>query len=127
MIKIPIVDAHLHLWDRSLLRYSWLVEGVPALDREFLLSDYHAATEAVQIDKIVFLEADCAPEQFQAETDWVTALAKEDPRIEGIVARASLEECDQIRPTAWSWTTRRTNNSSAQRAAGRQSSATRLT
>ena len=24
MIKIPIVDAHLHLWDRSLLRYSWL-------------------------------------------------------------------------------------------------------
>ena len=42
MIRFPITDTHVHLWDVTRLRYPWL-DGVPYLNRSFLLHDYNAA------------------------------------------------------------------------------------
>jgi L-fuconolactonase len=98
MPNFPIVDTHLHIWDpkNPKVSYPWLA-NVPFLNRPFLLEDYKKATWPVQVEKMVFLECDAAPEDFLAEANWVTEQSKVDPRIQGIVANASLEKGDGVR------------------------------
>jgi L-fuconolactonase len=91
MPEFPIVDTHLHLWDPVRLRYRWL-SSVPALNRRFLLEDYRRACGSVNVAKMVFVQCDCDPEQSFAEAEWVSELARTEPRIRGIVARVALEK-----------------------------------
>ncbi len=97
MPDFPIVDTHLHLWDLSRLRYPWLA-SVPALNKNHLIADYRRACGKVEVAKMVFLQCDCDPTQFQAEADWVTEVARTDPRICGIVPWAPLEKGDAAGP-----------------------------
>ena len=97
MPNFPIVDAHLHLWDLGRLRYPWLA-GVPLLNRNHLIADYRRACGPVQVAKMVFLQCECDVAQFQQEAAWVTDIAREDPRIRGIVAWAPLEKGDAAGP-----------------------------
>ena len=96
MLNFPIVDTHLHVWDPEEIHYPWLPD-VPVLNRAYLLSDYREATEGIDIGKMVFLQCEADCEQFQREADWVSGLAKEDPRIAGIVAWAPLEKGEGAR------------------------------
>ncbi len=96
MIDFPIVDTHLHLWDPSHLRYPWLDE-IPMLNQPHLLADYARATGSVQVEKMVFLQCEADFSQFMDEAAWVTALAKEEPRIAGLVPWAPLEKGDAAR------------------------------
>lgn len=94
----PIVDSHVHFWDLDELDYPWL-DGVPPIRRPFLPEDYRAATSQLNVEKIVFVQADCASEQGLDEVKWVTSLAQEEARIQGIVAFAPLEaEEKTVRP-----------------------------
>jgi L-fuconolactonase len=68
------------------------------LNKPYLLDDYNRATGPVQVDKMVFLECDIDKSQFIQEAEWVTELSEEDPRIQGIVAFAPLEQGDAVRP-----------------------------
>ena len=95
MPNFPIVDTHVHLWDPQHLRYRWL-DGNEKLNRKHLVADYRRACGAVEVAKIVFVQCDCGPEQALAEAGWVSGLAKEEPRIRGIVARATLEQGDAV-------------------------------
>ncbi|MXV73902.1 amidohydrolase family protein [Candidatus Poribacteria bacterium] len=96
MEKFPIVDTHVHLWHPKQLRYPWLSE-VPPLNRPYLLKDYIAAYDALAIESIVFVQCDTHPDDGLKETAWVTDLAtRVDPRIQGIVAWAPLEEGEQV-------------------------------
>jgi L-fuconolactonase len=97
MLDFPIIDTHLHVWDTRLLRYPWL-DAVPLLNKPYLLADYDRACGPVQVEKMVFLQAEVDFSLFQEEADWVTGLAAEDPRIEGIVSWAPLEKGDGARP-----------------------------
>lgn len=97
MPNFPIVDTHLHVWDPNHLNYPWL-EGVPFLNKPYLLPDYNKATGPVQVEKMVFLECDVDKSQFLDEVEWVTELAAQDPRIQGIVANGALELGDGVRP-----------------------------
>jgi L-fuconolactonase len=83
-----VVDAHAHFWDPSLLRYSWL-ENEPELHRPFLPDDF-PPLRAGAVDAIVFVQADCSPDQNLAEVAWVETLANEEPRIVGIVAYVDM-------------------------------------
>ena len=85
---MKIIDSHLHFWNPQVLRYKWL-ESVPVLNHPFEVEDFRQATETLAIDGVVFVEADCAPEQTVAEADWVAALPGP---IKGIVAYAPLEK-----------------------------------
>ena len=96
MIEFPVVDAHLHVWDPGLLSYPWLAD-VPVLNKPYLLNDYDVACGPVQVEKMVFVQAECDFAQYKREADWVASLATEDPRIEGIVAWAPLEKGDSVR------------------------------
>lgn len=91
MERFPIVDTHVHLWHPKHLRYPWLKQ-VPALNRRFLLKDYAAATENLDVESFVFVQCDTHPDDGLKETAWVTSLAAIEPRLRGIVAWAPLEE-----------------------------------
>jgi L-fuconolactonase len=89
---IPIIDTHMHLWDLEKMDYPWLEDRESPLSRNFLVPDYQKATEGCQIRKTVFVECARLPEQYLEEVDWVVGLAKEEPRIKGMVAYFPLEK-----------------------------------
>ncbi len=91
MPNFPIVDTHLHIWDLRRLRYPWLA-SVPMLNKNHLIDDYRRACGPVQVAKMVFLQCEADFAQFQEECDWVTEVARVDPRIRGIVPWAPLEK-----------------------------------
>lgn len=97
MDKLPIVDTHVHLWHPKELRYPWLTQ-VPALNKPYLLTDYVAAYEDLNIESIVFVQCDTHPDDGLKETTWVTSLAAVEPRIRGIVAWVPIEEGEQVEP-----------------------------
>ncbi len=96
MIDFPIVDTHLHVWDPKNLRYPWL-DTIPFLNKPYLPADYTRACGPVKVEKMVFLQCECAIAQYREEVAWVTQLARQDPRIQGIVAWAPLEQGENAR------------------------------
>ncbi len=96
MPTFAIVDTHLHLWDPRRLRYPWL-DGNSLLDRPYLPADFRAASAPLQVEKVVFLQAECLRSQFVQEVELITELAREEPRIAGMVAWAPLEHGDAVR------------------------------
>lgn len=87
---MKLIDSHIHFWDPSNLRYRWLDELDP-INKPHLPADLPRAGEGWEMEKLVFVQADCLPEQGLEEVKWVTELATEDDRIRGIVAYAPLE------------------------------------
>lgn len=85
-----LIDSHVHFWDPKLLRYAWLADN-PRINRRFSPGDLEEASAGFPLEKIVFVQADCVPEDGLREVEWVTDLALEEPRIQGIVAYAPLE------------------------------------
>ena len=85
-----LIDSHVHFWQPQQLRYLWLDEA-PAIRRPFTPHELRQATQGVDLQKIVFVQADCVPEQGLDEVAWVSELARSEPRIQGIVAYAPLE------------------------------------
>jgi len=88
MAGLRVIDAHVHFWDPSVLRYPWLA-GEPALATPFRPSDLAPLTSG-EIDAVVFVEANPASDQAADEVTWVDSLADSDPRIAGIVAFVDL-------------------------------------
>lgn len=94
MLDFGIVDTHVHLWDVGRLRYPWL-DDIPLLNRPYLPADFRAAHGEIQVDKIVFLQAEVEPAQSLDEAQWVASLAEEEPRLVGMVPWAPLEDGDR--------------------------------
>lgn len=92
----PYVDTHVHFWDPDRLRYDWL-ETVPAIRRPYLPQDLQEAIGDLELEALVFVEADCHPDQALEEVHWVSELAQTEPRIRGIVAHAPLQEGERAR------------------------------
>ena len=93
---LKIVDSHVHFWEPSRLRYAWL-DDLPPLNRTYLPDHVPRQGANWKIDRLVFVQADCAAEQGLLEADWVTSLAASDSRIRGIVAFAPLEKGEGAR------------------------------
>jgi len=97
MPSVPFVDTHVHLWDPMRLGYDWLA-GNDTLDRRHELPEFSAASAGLPLESMVFME--CAVNAGQAldEARWVTALARQEPRLKGMVASAPLEQGEAVRP-----------------------------
>jgi predicted TIM-barrel fold metal-dependent hydrolase len=99
-----MVDAHIHLWDLSRIRYPWLTPPLPvgitgdvsSIAQDYLLEDYlrdcavHAS--GVRVSKVVHVEAGAHPEDALAETRWLQAIADARGFPQAIVAHAQLEK-----------------------------------
>ncbi len=86
----PLVDAHVHLYDPDALDYPWM-KGEPMLNSPHGSAEYTAATDGVAVDKLVFVEVDVAGGRHLDEAVWVEAAARNDARVQAIVASMPLE------------------------------------
>lgn len=87
MVRMRVLDSHLHLWDPEILEYTWL-EGPLAwrfADTELA----HARLSATE-ERAVFVQAETVEERFLDEARWVDALAPQ-LGVVGIVAGARLD------------------------------------
>src|SRR5262245_6547196 len=81
----PIIDTHQHLWDLKKFKLPWLKDNA-TLARSVVMEDYLKATGELakgtdkltpaKVVKAVYMEVDVAPEQQQAEADFLIALCK---------------------------------------------------
>jgi predicted TIM-barrel fold metal-dependent hydrolase len=71
----PIVDPHLHLWDLTRFRLPWLERDSP-LNRSFVMRDYLAAVEGLNVVKAVYMEVDVEPSQQAAEAEYVLDICR---------------------------------------------------
>jgi len=84
-----MIDAHLHLWDPTVLTYDWL-KHVPAIAGAHTPDDWARVDTGVA--RAVFVQSDCAPAQALAEADWVSGLDHPALDILAIVAFGPLEQ-----------------------------------
>ncbi|HYG76484.1 MAG TPA: amidohydrolase family protein [Planctomycetota bacterium] len=96
MPDFPIIDAHVHLWDPQHFRMSWL-DNNELLNKRYSVEEYREHTKNINVEAMVYLEVGLAPHYAILEPRWVLERAKEDPRIQGIVAAAPLEYGEQVR------------------------------
>jgi predicted TIM-barrel fold metal-dependent hydrolase len=87
-MQTPIIDTHLHLVYRDRLGYPWLA-GVAALDRDFRYETYAAEARRCGITDALHMEVDVAPDDIEAETRNVAALAGET----GSLIRGAISSC----------------------------------
>jgi L-fuconolactonase len=93
-MPLPLVDAHLHLWDPARLEYPWLA-GIPQLHRRFGPADLD--TGGHLLTGVVFIEAGRRDDQALAEVAWVEQLAAHWPVLQAVVAHAPLERGERCR------------------------------
>lgn len=96
MPNFPIVDTHVHLWDPQRFRIPWL-DGNEQLNKILELPQYNEHTAGVEIEAFVYAEVDVAPSYRLLEAQWVNSLAATDPRVQGIIASAPLEDGAAVR------------------------------
>ena len=97
-MPLHIVDSHIHFWQPNQLHYGWLAD-LPDLNKPILPDHVPQQGDDWVVDGLVFVQADCLPSEAVAEAEWVSALAKDDPRIQGIVAFAPIETPDVLHNT----------------------------
>jgi predicted TIM-barrel fold metal-dependent hydrolase len=98
---IPFVDAHVHLWDLSHLRYPWLSPpfaedgpngSVAAIARDYALDDYLADAAPWNVRGIVHVDAGADPAHAIDETVWLEGIAAQRGMPNAIVAFAPLHD-----------------------------------
>jgi L-fuconolactonase len=115
----PIVDAHVHLWNPARLRMPtandagastapqsgaqsesfsmpWLA-GMPRLQRPYGPQDYSEQTQGLPIAAMVYVEVGVEPWEALREARYVVDLAREESRLQAVVAAAPLERGDAVR------------------------------
>lgn len=83
-----LVDTHLHIIDQSRLDYPWL-SGAPALNRDFLYSEYARDALRSGVTDVLFMEVDVAPQHITGEIDFV----KEQAALPGSLIRGAISAC----------------------------------
>lgn len=96
MIK-RLIDSHVHFWQPAHLRYEWLA-SVPAINQPYEPADLAQVAAELPLEGIVFVQADCVAADGLREVAWVSELAQAEPRIQGIVAFAALEQGETAVP-----------------------------
>lgn len=102
--SIPVVDTHQHLWDLDVVKLPWLSGAPDVLNRQFVMSDYLAATQNANIAKTVYMEVNVDPAFQQTEADYVIGLCEADdnPMVGAVIGGSPAADSfrDYITPLA---------------------------
>lgn len=99
--RLPFVDAHVHLWDLSHIRYPWLMPpfaedgpngSVEPIARDYGLDDYLADAASWDVRGIVHVDAGADPADALKETDWLQVMADARGMPNAIIAFAALDD-----------------------------------
>jgi len=82
------VDSHIHFWDTDRFDYPWL-QGFAELNRPFVPADLDVGQ--VEIEALVFVQANPVWDVVDQETAWVQHLRGRDGRIQALVAGVPLD------------------------------------
>ena len=93
---IPIVDAHVHLWNPDQFSMPWLAD-IPALHRPYGLQEYRQQTQSIAITGMVYVEVGVDPQLALLEALHIVELARDEPRLQAIVAVAPVERGAAVR------------------------------
>jgi L-fuconolactonase len=93
---LPIVDAHVHLWNPDQFTMPWLAY-ISALNRPYGPQDYREQTQGLPIASMVYVEVGVDPPEALREAHHVAVLAREEPRLQAIVAAAPVEHGPAVR------------------------------
>ena len=85
---MTIIDTHLHLIYREILRYPW-IDGAPYLQQDFPLHRYQAEALRCGIGGALHMEVDVDEDHIEAETRNVERLAAEP----GALLRGAISAC----------------------------------
>ncbi|KQV37532.1 MULTISPECIES: amidohydrolase [unclassified Rhizobium] len=89
-----IIDTHLHLIDKSALRYPWL-SSTPALDRDFLYGTYAQEARRAGIGAALHMEVDVEPADMEKETGEIKRLSEmPGSLLKGAIAAGRPENTD---------------------------------
>jgi L-fuconolactonase len=88
MPDVPIVDAHVHLWDPAHFRMPWLDDNA-RLNHAFGPSEYARDTDGFGVESVVYVQVDVTPAYGLLEARWAAA---QGPLVAGIVAFAPIED-----------------------------------
>ena len=83
-----VVDSHIHFWDTDRFDYPWL-QGFSELNRPFVPADLDVGE--VQIEALIFVQANPVWDEVDQETAWVQHLREGDRRIQALVAGLPLD------------------------------------
>ena len=95
-----VVDAHLHLWDRSRGGYPWITPELGPLDRDFAPEEAAAELRAAGVDAAILVQADdsAADTRFMldvaAANDWVVGVVGWVPLDDERAAASALDALD---------------------------------
>jgi L-fuconolactonase len=94
--QLSIIDAHVHLWNPNQFNMPWLA-GIPTLNRPYGLQEYREQTRYIPIAGLVYVEVGVEPQQALREAHCVVEFAREEPRLQAIVAAAAVEQGAGVR------------------------------
>jgi len=95
MPDFPVIDAHVHLYDPTTIPYPWMT-SVPLLDEPHLTERFFSASAPVDVEALVFVEVNAAPDRHVDEALFVTDLAASEPRIRALVAQMPLDRGESV-------------------------------
>ena len=95
-----VIDAHLHLWDRSRGGYAWITPELGPLDRDFGPDEASAELRAAGVNAAILVQADdsASDTRFMLDVahrhDWVAGVVGWVPLDDTRAASAALDELD---------------------------------
>lgn len=90
MERAKRIDSHQHFWRYNPQEMPWIENGMSVLQRDLLPSELENLRRAAEIDASVAVQARTLPE----ETDWLLALARDNPSVAGVVGWADFTAPD---------------------------------
>lgn len=84
----PVIDAHMHLWDRAVSGYPWLSPALGPLYADFGPEDARSQLSVAGINSAVLVQADDS----RADTQYMLDVAASHPWVVGVVGWVPLNE-----------------------------------